>query len=253
MNWSFLHRLSSPKGFYQFTNTWAHYLFIISIIALAASLVWGIAFTPPDYLQGHSYRIIFMHVPAASLALSVYLAMAISGAIGFIWRIKLAFLASKILSTIGLSWCLLALISGSIWGKPTWGAWWVWDARLTSMLILAFLYLGQIALRQTLNHPDTANRACALLGVVGLINLPIIKYSVEWWNTLHQGASITLKSASIAPVMLHPLLLSITSFYLVTFSLFILYMQCEILKTEYQTSWLKQDLISKNLMPNINY
>ncbi|MBE8214966.1 MAG: cytochrome c biogenesis protein CcsA [Endozoicomonadaceae bacterium] len=253
MNFSFLHKLSSPRYFYYFSITYNPWIFYISLLGISISLTWGLAFTAPDYLQGNSYRIIFMHVPVASLALSTYMAMAIAGTMGYIWRIKLAFLASKSLAIIGFSWCTLALISGAIWGKPTWGTWWVWDARLTSMFILAFLYLGQIILRYTIQNTETAHRACALLGIVGLVNLPIIKYSVEWWNTLHQGASITLTSTSIAPEMLHPLLCAIASFYLITVSLFFYYMQCEILKTEYQTTWAYKVLASKNTMTPISH
>lgn len=244
MRWQFFHRFSSPKWFYQFASISVLWVGIFAFTLLLTGAGWGLLFTPPDYLQGNSYRIIFVHVPAASLALSLYAAMAISGGIGFIWRIKLAYLAAKALAPIGASFCLLALVSGSVWGKPTWGTWWIWDARLTSMLILLFLYLGQIALRQVMMNKDNSHRACAILGLVGIINLPIIKYSVDWWNTLHQGASITVTSTSIAPVMLYPLLISIAGFYLFSLFVFLLRMRAEILVNEYKARWV-QSLAAK--------
>jgi len=240
MNWQFFHRLSSPKGFYQFSSACIYWVGSLACAFMLVGVLWGLLFTPPDYLQGDSYRIIYIHVPAASLSISIYIAMAVSGGVGFVWRIKLAYLAAKSLAPIGTSFCLLALLSGSIWGKPTWGTWWVWDARLTSMLVLLFLYLGQIALRQSILNKDNANRACAILGLVGVINLPIIKYSVVWWNTLHQGASITFNKASIAVEMLYPLLLSIAGFYLFCLFVFLLRMRQEIITSEYKARWVKQ-------------
>ena len=239
---TFFHRLISPKWFYQLTSKIVPWVGGIALLLLTMGLVWGLLFTPPDYLQGHSYRIIFIHVPAASLALSLYAIMALNGAIGFIWRIKLAHLAAKSLAPIGASFCLLALMSGSFWGKPTWGTWWIWDARLTSMLILFFLYLGPIALQQSIAQQETADRACALLVITGLINLPIIKYSVEWWNTLHQGASISIQSTSISPVMLYPLLCSLAGFYVFALFAFLLRVHTEIIKNEHKSRWLKEKI-----------
>lgn len=219
----------------------------MALAVVATGLVWGLLFTPPDYLQGNSYRIIFMHVPASSLALSIYVGLAITAAIGFIWKIKLADMAVSCLAPIGASFCLLSLVTGALWGQPTWGTWWVWDARLTSMLILLFLYFGLIALREAFDNRDSGSRACAILAMVGLVNIPIIKYSVEWWNTLHQGATIKItEESTMAPEMLAPLLISIAGFYLFCLYVFLLRLRAEILLREQRTSWV-QDLLGGRL------
>ena len=215
MNWTFFHRLGSPKWFYDISGRWLPWLAAISALLMATGLIWGLLFAPPDYLQGNSYRIIFLHVPTAFLASAVYVMMACAGAVTLIWKIKLADVALKCMAPVGASFCLLALITGAIWGKPTWGTWWVWDARLTSVLILLFLYVGVIALRGAIRSTTTAAKACAVLTLVGVVNIPIIKFSVQWWNTLHQGATLKLtEKPAMAPEMLWPLLISILAFYL---------------------------------------
>ncbi len=240
MNWTFFHRMASPKWFYNFSGKLLPWVGVLAMVGVVTGLVWGLLFTPPDYLQGNSYRIIFLHVPASSLALTVYVSMAITAAIGFIWKIKLADMAVASLAPIGASFCLLSLVTGAIWGKPTWGTWWVWDARLTSMLILLFLYLGLIALRQAFDNRDSAARACAILAMVGLVNIPIIKYSVEWWNTLHQGTTIkVVEESTMAMEMLVPLLISIFAFYLFCLFVFLLRIRAEILWREQRTSWVR--------------
>ncbi|MCL6271657.1 heme ABC transporter permease [Sansalvadorimonas sp. 2012CJ34-2] len=232
--------MASPKWFYEFSGKCLPWVGGLALIGVLTGIIWGLLFTPPDYLQGNSYRIIFLHVPSASLALTVYVSLAISAGIGFIWKIKLADLAAKCLAPIGASFCALALVTGAIWGKPTWGTWWVWDARLTSMLILLFLYLGLIALREAITSQDTAARACAVLSMVGLVNIPIIKFSVDWWNTLHQGATIKVtKGASMAPEMLIPLLISIFAFYLFCLFVFLIRLRTEIVSREQRTSWVR--------------
>ena len=147
MNWTFFHKLGSPRWFYEISSKFLPWLSAAMTLLLLTGLVWGLAFAPPDYLQGNSYRIIFLHVPTAFLASAVYVLMAVAGAITLIWKMKLADMVLAACAPIGASFCFVALATGAIWGKPTWGAWWVWDARLTSMLILLFLYLGVIALR----------------------------------------------------------------------------------------------------------
>jgi heme exporter protein C len=172
-----------------------------------------LAFAPADYQQGDSFRIIYVHVPAATFSMGVYVAMAISGGIGLIWRIKVAAMASRSCAFIGAAFTFLALVTGSLWGKPMWGTWWVWDARLTSELILLFLYLGYIGLQEAIEDRDTASRAGAVLALVGLVNIPIIHYSVEWWYTLHQGATIfKLGKPSMVPAMLWPLLVMMVAY-----------------------------------------
>ena len=150
----------------------------------------GLALPLVDYQQGNSYRIIYLHVPVAFLAQAMYAAMAVSAVVLLVWKMKIADIAMQSIAVMGLAFTALALVSGAVWGKPTWGTYWVWDARLTSMLILAFLYLALIGLRASVRDPDLAGKVCGILVLVGVVNLPIIKYSVEWWNTLHQPASL---------------------------------------------------------------
>ena len=241
MNWTFFHKLGSPKWFYEISGRWLPWLAVIAALMMTAGLVWGVLFTPPDYLQGNSYRIIFLHVPTAFLASAVYVMMASAGAVTLIWKIKLADVALKSMAPIGASFCFLALITGAIWGKPTWGTWWVWDARLTSMLILLFLYFGVISLRGAIRSTASQARACAILTLVGVVNIPIIKYSVEWWNTLHQGATLTItEKPSMAPEMLYPLLISIAAFYLFFLVMLLVRMRTEILDREAKTQWVRR-------------
>lgn len=243
MNWTFFHKLGSPKWFYDISGRWLPWLATISALLMAIGLTWGLLFAPPDYLQGNSYRIIFLHVPTAFLASAVYVMMACAGAVTLIWRVKLADVALKCMAPVGASFCLLALITGAIWGKPTWGTWWVWDARLTSVLILLFLYVGVIALRGAIRSSTTAAKACAVLSIVGVVNIPIIKFSVQWWNTLHQGATLKLtEKPAMAPEMLWPLLISILAFYLFFTAVLLLRMRTEILNRERRTQWVQQRL-----------
>jgi heme exporter protein C len=206
--------------------------------------VWGLAFAPADFKQGNSYRIIYIHVPAAFLALAGYYIMAISGAVGLIWKMKLPFMVMKSAAPIGALLTFVSLVTGSIWGKPTWGTWWEWDARITSMLILFFLYLGMIALQQAFQHRDTADKASAVLALVGMVNIPIIYKSVDWWNTLHQPATIKFTSkSSIDPSMLYPLLTMVIGFYVFYALVLLLNTRVEILRRENRTQWVN-DLIS---------
>ncbi len=241
MNWTFIHKLGSPRWFFNISGKWVPWLLISSLLSLMVSLAWGLAFTPPDYLQGNSYRIIFVHVPASFLAQAIYMMMATAGAIALIWKIKMADVGLAVMAPIGASFCILSLVTGAVWGKPTWGTWWVWDARLTSMLILLFLYIGIIALRSSIRSTSTAARATAILSLVGVVNIPIIKFSVNWWNTLHQGATLKLtEKPSMAPEMLWPLLLSILGFYLFFTFVMVLRMRNEILHREHKTRWVRE-------------
>ena len=241
MNWIFFHKLGSPKWFYDISGKWLPWLAILAALSMVTGLVWGLLFAPPDYLQGNSYRIIFLHVPAAFLASAVYLMMAGAAVVTLVWKVKLADVALQCMAPIGTSFCLLALITGAIWGKPTWGTWWVWDARLTSMLILLFLYFSVIALRGAIRSATTAAKACAVLTLVGVVNIPIIKFSVEWWNTLHQGATLTLtEKPAMAAQMLWPLLVSILGFYLFFGVVLVMRMRIEILDRERRTRWVQK-------------
>lgn len=244
MNWTFFHKQGSPKWFYDISGQWLPWLSVLTALTMAVGLGWGVLFAPPDYLQGNSYRIIFLHAPAAFLASAIYALMAFAGTVSLIWKIKLADIVLQCSAPVGASFCFLALVTGAIWGKPTWGAWWVWDARLTSMLILLFLYIGVIALRTAIPGSMAAAKGCAILTLVGVVNLPVIKFSVEWWNTLHQGATLTLtQKPGMAPEMLWPLLLSIAAFYLLFTVVLILRIRAEIFSRERRTRWVRERVV----------
>ena len=209
----FFHRMASPPHFYAFTERLMPWLVVIFLLLTAAGLYGGLYLAPADYQQGDSYRIIYIHVPSAWMSLFIYVVMAIAGAIGLVWRIKLAEIVAISSAPIGASFTFIALVTGSLWGKPMWGTWWVWDARLTSELILLFLYLGVIGLYGAIDDKRVASKAVAILALVGVVNIPIIHYSVEWWNTLHQGPTVTkMDKPSIHVSMLIPLLLMALSF-----------------------------------------
>jgi heme exporter protein C len=185
---------------------------------------------PPDYQQGESVRIMYVHVPAAWMALFIYSAIALASAMALIWRHPLADLAAKASSPVGACFTFLALATGSLWGKPMWGTWWVWDARLTSVLVLFFLYLGHMALLNAFDDPARGRKAAAILALVGFVNVPIIKFSVDWWNTLHQPASVfRMGGPTIDPAMLWPLLLMGVGFTLFYFSLLLIRVRSELL------------------------
>lgn len=246
MAWQWFHRLGSPRWFYEKTTPWLPWLSVLSLALIVTGAVWGLAFAPADYKQGNSYRIIYIHVPAAFLALAGYYIMAISGAIGLIWKMKLPYMVMKSAAPIGAILTFISLATGSIWGKPTWGTWWEWDARITSMLILFFLYLGMIALQQAYQHRDTADKASAVLALVGMVNIPIIYKSVDWWNTLHQPATIKFTSKStIDPSMLYPLLVMVIGFYVFYALVLLLYTRIEVLRRESRTQWVN-DLIANS-------
>ena len=239
--WQFFHKLGSPKWFYDIASRLMPWLFWAGVGLFMAGVVWGLAFAPPDYLQGNSYRIIFIHVPSAFLAQSVYIMMAVAAVVTLVWRMKLADVFVKSAAPVGALLTFLALFTGAVWGKPTWGTWWVWDARLTSMLILLFLYFGAIALGSAISDEKSSARAVAVLVLVGVVNIPIIQYSVEWWNTLHQPSTFKLTEKPSMPAeMWVPLLLAVLGLYLLFGWLACLRMQTEILAREGRTRWVKE-------------
>jgi len=203
------HRLGSPPTFYAFADRWRPWLLWSGLLLALIAAVWGLAFTPADFLQGESYRIIYIHVPAAWMGQFVFVLMAVSGFVALVWRIKVAEIMAIAAAPTGAAFTAIALATGSLWGRPTWGTYWEWDARLTSTLILLFLYFGVIGLYRAIEDHRKAARAAALLSIIGLVNIPIIQYSVYWWNTLHQPSSIQVLEArsSIDPSMLWPLLI----------------------------------------------
>jgi heme exporter protein C len=210
--------LANPGRFMRFSGQILPWAALATLGLTAVGLYLALVASPPDYQQGESVRIMYVHVPAAWMALFCYANMAGAAAVGLIWRHPVAELAARATAPIGACFTLLALLTGSLWGKPMWGTWWVWDARLTSVLVLFFLYLGYMALNSAFDDPGRGARASAILALVGLVNLPVIKYSVDWWNTLHQPASVVrLDGPAIHPSMLAPLLVmaaAFTAYYL---------------------------------------
>ena len=241
MGWRWFHQWGSPRWFYERAGRWQRVTGMLALVLLLTGTMWGLGFAPVDYQQGHSYRIIYLHVPVAFLAQALYAAMAVSAVVLFVWKMKLADVAIQAMAVVGLGFTVLALVSGAVWGKPTWGTYWVWDARLTSMLVLACLYLGVIGLRSAITDIDQAGKACAILVLVGVVNLPIIKYSVEWWNTLHQPASLKLTEKPAMPAsMWVPLLLNIIAYYIAAAYLILGYMRALVLHRERRASWVGQ-------------
>lgn len=208
--WKWLHPYAKSETQYRLLGKIQPWLGGLSLLMLATAFVWGLAFAPKDYQQGDSYRIIFIHVPAAIWSMGVYGSMAVAALVALVWQIRQASLAMISMAPIGAVFAFISLVTGAIWGKPMWGTWWVWDARLTSALVLFFLYLGVMALYSAFQDRNIGAKAAGILSIVGVVNLPIIHFSVEWWNTLHQGATITkFDKPSMAVEMLIPLLLAI--------------------------------------------
>lgn len=236
-----MHEYASPKNFYVLAGRMIPWLALVTAVLLGSGLYLGLFVAPPDYQQGESVRIMFVHVPAAWMSMFIYVTMAGAGAVGLVWNIKLAEVAARACAPIGAWFTLLALVTGSLWGKPMWGTWWAWDARITSELILLFLYIGVMALQASIDDPKRAARAAAILALVGVVNIPIIHFSVEWWNTLHQPASVTkLGRPSIHISLLIPLLLMAAAFTSYFFTVLLLRMRNEILERERHTRWVAE-------------
>ncbi|HEV8678728.1 MAG TPA: heme ABC transporter permease [Stellaceae bacterium] len=226
-------RYANPARFMRMSGAFLPWLAASAGGMLAVGLVWSLLVAPPDYQQGESVRIMFIHVPAAWMALSVYLFIAIASAAALVWRHPLAEIAAQAAAPIGAAFTLICLATGSLWGRPMWGAWWVWDARLTSVLVLFFLYLGFIALVNAFDDRSRGARAGSLLALVGIVNLPIIKFSVDWWNTLHQPASVLrLGRPAIDLSMLLPLLVMALGFSLLFAWLLVLRMRTALNETK---------------------
>lgn len=239
--WAWFHRLGSPRWFYQASSRWLPWLSLGALVLLVTGIVWGLGFAPEDAKQGNSFRIIYLHVPSSFLALAGYYIMAIAGAIGLIWKMKISYLVMKSAAPIGAALTFIALFTGAVWGKPTWGTYWVWDARITSMLILLFLYMGVLVLQYAFHSEEAANKAGAVLALVGTVNIPIIYKSVDWWYTLHQPATIKLTSApSMHPDMFQPLVVMILGFYVFYVVVLFLFTRAEILHRERKTQWVRE-------------
>ncbi|MGQ9444141.1 heme ABC transporter permease [[Pasteurella] aerogenes] len=238
--WKWLHPYAKSETQYHLCGKFIPFFMVLTLLLLGVGVVWGLAYAPADYQQGNSFRIMYVHVPAAIWSMGIYVSMAIAGIIGLVWQIRQAHLSILAMAPIGMVFTFLALVTGAVWGKPMWGTWWVWDARLTSSLILFFLYLGVIALYSAFQDRATGMKAAAILSIVGVINIPIIHFSVEWWNTLHQGASITkFEKPSIATPMLIPLILCIFGFMALTIWFTLVRYRVELLRDDSKRPWVK--------------
>ncbi|GIR86887.1 MAG: heme ABC transporter permease [Gammaproteobacteria bacterium] len=232
--------MGSPPLFFNWSSKIVTWLGISAISFLLLGLYWGLILAPPDYKQGDVFRILYIHVPSAIMGESIFIFMAFCGFINVIWRAKISGMMIKSAAPIGMSFVLLTLLTGSIWGKPTWGTWWVWDARLTSTLILFFIYMALIGLHSTIDDKTKADRAVSILAIVGVAIIPVIKKSVDWWQTLHQPSTFTLTSApSMSAEMYQPLLLCVIAFYIVFAYLLTLNLRNEVIEREKSKNWVK--------------
>ncbi len=239
--WTWFYKLASPPYVYRTAAVLTPWLLAFAALALAYGLIGGLVLAPPDYQQGEAFRIIYVHVPSAFMSQFVYMLMAVAGAIGLIWRIKVGYAVSAAAAPIGASFSLLTLVTGSLWGKPMWGTYWAWDPRLTAELIMLFLYFGVMSLRAAFEDAGRGDRAAALLAIVGAVNVPIVHYSVVWWNSLHQGATVAkLGKPSIELSMLWPLLSMFTGFMLYFGAVLFIRLRAEVLNRERQAAWVRE-------------
>jgi heme exporter protein C len=236
-------RYASPAAFYPLAGKLQPWFAAAAVLLAAAGLWIGFFVAPTDAQQGEGYRIIFVHVPASWMSMVVYCAMAFWAGVGLVFNTRLSAMMATALAPTGALFALLSLLTGALWGKPMWGAWWVWDARLTSELILFFLYLGFMALQAAIDDPRRADKAGAVLALVGVVNVPIIYFSVKWWNTLHQGASVSLtRSPSMAQTMLWGMLLMALAFWMYAVAVALARVRAIILERERHTDWVRHAL-----------
>ena len=234
-------RFAAPSAFYGLAGRLLPWCWGVALLCGAAGLVVGLLVAPSDFQQGDAYRIIFIHVPAAWMSMIIYLALALWAGLGLVLNTRLSSMMATALAPTGALMTFVALWTGALWGKPTWGAWWVWDARLTSELLLLFLYFGFMALQAASDDPRRADRAGAILALVGVVNVPIIYFSVKWWNTLHQGSSINLSRApSMASIMLAGLLLMVAAFWAWSIAVALHRVRSIILERERDTDWARR-------------
>jgi heme exporter protein C len=235
MNW---YKFASPSLFYPLAGKMIPWFAVPAALLFVVGLYVGFFIAPTDFKQGDAYRIIFIHVPAAWMGMFLYVLMAVYAAIGWAFNARLSSMMASAISITGAMFTFLSLVTGSLWGKPTWGTWWVWDARLTSTLILLFLYIGFISLQASIDDPRRADRAGAVLAIVGVINVPIIYFSVQWWNTLHQGATIRiLGKPSIAPPMLAAMLIMLAACWLYSIAVVLMRLRRIIVEREQSAAW----------------
>ena len=235
-----LFKYASPQTFFPLAGKLTPLFGTVALLLCLAGFYVGFFLAPTDAQQHDAYRIIFLHVPAAWMSMVIYLAMAFWAGTGLVMNTRLSSMMASALAPTGAMFTFLALWTGSLWGRPTWGTWWVWDARLTSELILLFLYIGFMALQASIDEPRRADKAGAILALVGVVNIPIIYFSVQWWNTLHQGSSINFRSApSMAMTMLLGMLLMTLGFWAYTFAVALMRLRCIVLERERHTDWVK--------------
>ncbi|MDE2137958.1 MAG: heme ABC transporter permease CcmC [Gammaproteobacteria bacterium] len=243
MNWTWFHRFASPPHMYRLARRLTPWFAWPAAVLIVVALYGGLVLAPPDYQQGEGFRMIYVHAPTAWMSLMVYTTMAFAAAVGLIWRMKVAHAAAAACAPIGASFTFAALVTGSLYGEPMWGTWWEWDPRLTSELILFFLYLGYMGLRGAIEDTQRADRTSAVLAVVGVVNVPIIHYSVTWWNSLHQAPSVMrLGKPTLSGAMLWPLLAMLLAFTLLFVALLLVRLRAEILARERNASWLREEL-----------
>jgi heme exporter protein C len=245
MAWTWFHRLGSPPYIYGLAARLTPWFGWCAALLIVGGLYGGLVLAPPDYQQGDDFRIIYVHAPSAWMSLMVYSTLAISAGVGLIWRIKVSHAVAAACAPIGASFTFVALVTGSLWGYRMWGTYWEWDPRLTSELILLFLYLGYMGLRSAMDDTQRADRASAVLAVVGIVNVPIIHYSVLWWNSLHQAPSVMKFAKSEMPAsMLIPLLMMFLGFTIMFAALLLVRLRAEILSRERTANWIREAVAS---------
>ena len=244
--WKWFNSFAQPEKAYAACNYLMPFFVLVLCVCLPIGIVWGLVFAPTDYQQFDVYRIIYIHVPSASLSLTAYMAMATAAFVGVVWQWRSAFTTMLALAPIGAVVCFISLFTGAVWGKPTWGTYWIWDARLTSQLILLFLYLGVLALYVSFDDKQQGAKASAVMAMVGVINIPIIKYSVEWWNTLHQSATISkLDKPSMPADMAIPLVIAMIGMAGYIGTLTLIRMKNELIKRDAHRPWVSQVLAAE--------
>ena len=244
--WKFLHKLASPPHFYRIADNLIPWFVFPAVVLIGYGVYAGLFLAPADYQQGDAFRIIYVHVPAAYLSMMAYMIMAVSAGIGLIWRMKLAHAVAAAAAPLGAWFTFLALATGSIWGRPMWGTWWEWgDPRLTSELVMLFLYFGYMALRNAIDDTTKADKASGVLALVGAVNVPIIHFSVEWWSSLHQGPTLVKKGGpAMDTAMLYPLLAMILGFTLLFGALMLRRVRTEVLFRERRKRWVREMVLS---------
>jgi heme exporter protein C len=241
MSWAWFHRFGSPPYFYRVAGRLTPWFAWPAAILLIVGLVWGLVVSPPDKLQGDAYRIIYVHVPNSWLSLMSYSAMATAAAIGLIWRIKVAHAVAAAIAPAGAAFAAVSLLTGMLWGQPMWGTYWAWDPRVVFELVLLFFFLGYIALRSAIDDLARADRTSAVLAIVGVVNVPIVHYSVIWWNSLHQAPSVLRTDGPSMPIqMLAPLLVSFLGFTLYFFAVMLTRARAEVLRRERGGDWIRE-------------